>query len=311
MLSGVVERGPEDDVDGFLAHAGYVSEVPDTGALLVSDREDPKLLFLDASLEPAGSIGSEGRGPGELLQPRTLHVSEEWGITVVDPAQGRVSRFDVAGDYERSFPVESGNPVAVLADGSIVAPSLDPEYLLSVFRDDAVIPIGERSSLPGTLSEYNGSEMRRPLSILLSTWDSSDNRFLLVDTDAVRAWDVTLRDEALEFNPVSLPEVLVTNATDTRTRILEAMTGGQGWAPAIRSARVQTDGSLWIMPLSRDIIGAKIEPSSGTAELVWASPSNEAQGLIDGFYSGDQVHLLYRTEVRRYGVAQVERPPPR
>ncbi len=307
--SGLEARGPGEASDQYLARSSFVAPTAD-GGVMVSDRQDPKVLVLGEDLEPINTIGRAGRGPAEFESPRMLHVDAEGVLTVIDVGVGRISQFSSDDLYLGGRSIDAGTTFALLDSREIVLSSPDPTYLLNGFRGDTVTNYGVFDSLPEPLRSYSADERVRGDFFGVATWPGEARALLLVDLESFRIWKVVLGEDApsVSLLPIPIPSAVVELALDARDVFRDAMAGGVGWVPAIRSYRVLEDGTVWIMPLSRDVIGMRIDPDSGDTRVVWASEANEISGLTDGFIEGDALTLLYRTEVRRYALEP--RPSP-
>jgi hypothetical protein len=82
----------------------------------------------------AGTIGREGQGPGELLRPTSLRFLGDT-LAVVDPGNGRVQRFDPAGNDAGVTLLPAPGPAPTLGpDGTLVRPTMGFDSVLAVIH---------------------------------------------------------------------------------------------------------------------------------------------------------------------------------
>jgi DNA-binding beta-propeller fold protein YncE len=87
----------------------------------VVDQERSRVLVFDRTGRIVRSIGSRGRGAGQLLSPSAVAVSPGGTVYVADEGNGRIVRFSTAGTHLGSFgQFRSLRGVAVAPDGSRV-----------------------------------------------------------------------------------------------------------------------------------------------------------------------------------------------
>jgi DNA-binding beta-propeller fold protein YncE len=88
---------------------------PVSGNIFVADQYNNRVQVLDPNGSPLLAFGSEGSGPGQLLQPIGIEVDEEENVYVADSINSRVQVFDKNGNFLTSFGEPaldaSGNPV--------------------------------------------------------------------------------------------------------------------------------------------------------------------------------------------------------
>lgn len=102
----------ERTVDGgVLGMISDVREGPDS-ALYVLDSHYHKIVVFnaDGSLRRV-ILGAQGQGPGEFMRPRAMTMVRDSLLYVLDGADSRVTVFDTAGVYIRSFQLGVANPV--------------------------------------------------------------------------------------------------------------------------------------------------------------------------------------------------------
>lgn len=100
------------------------------GILFILDGGNFRIQVFDIKGKYLYTIGKEGEGPGELRDPRSLHLDEQGNLFVKDGA--KIHLFDVGstGQYVESYPVPMNcTQFKVLSDGNIIAdkPKFDPE----------------------------------------------------------------------------------------------------------------------------------------------------------------------------------------
>lgn len=93
------------------------------GRVYVLDSQAAVVYVFDETLEPIGTLGRRGEGPGEFLQP-SLMAADAGRVAVYDPAQSRISVFRnglLAWDASWNA-VEDGVPerLDVVADGLLL-----------------------------------------------------------------------------------------------------------------------------------------------------------------------------------------------
>ncbi|MBG1243702.1 scytonemin biosynthesis PEP-CTERM protein ScyF [Nostoc sp. NZL] len=88
---------------------------PVSGNIFVADQYNNRVQVLDPNGNPLLAFGSEGSGPGQLLQPIGIEVDDQENIYVADSINSRVQVFDKNGNFLTSFGQPaldaSGNPV--------------------------------------------------------------------------------------------------------------------------------------------------------------------------------------------------------
>ncbi|HEU0014452.1 MAG TPA: 6-bladed beta-propeller [Longimicrobium sp.] len=107
-----VEELRVGSMDGVDALAGPAAlEVDALGRLYVLDVETKQVRVFDAAGRLVRSIGREGRGPAEFVQPVGMAWSPGGLLWVLDPGQGRFTAFDTTGAPRRTLPHASGSVV--------------------------------------------------------------------------------------------------------------------------------------------------------------------------------------------------------
>jgi 6-bladed beta-propeller len=76
--------------------------LPD-GSILVADPATPTVAHVDASGRGEPAWGRKGGGPGEYIYPSRLLRCGRDSVYLMDPAQQRVSVFDLRGRFNRAF----------------------------------------------------------------------------------------------------------------------------------------------------------------------------------------------------------------
>ena len=95
-----------------------------SGALMVADPIEKKLLRFDAALKAATTIGREGGGPGEYRQPDAVWPFPGDSTLVTDLGNARLSVVGPGGAFGRSIPMAggaSGGPPSVIFPGGVDA----------------------------------------------------------------------------------------------------------------------------------------------------------------------------------------------
>jgi hypothetical protein len=97
-----------------LSHVGGIAEGPDS-ALYVVDRDFQKIVVFNYDASFRGLlVGGYGRGPGEFVRMRSISVSDNGQIAVLDGGLNRITVFDDQGRYRNSFVVTKGQPMSIL-----------------------------------------------------------------------------------------------------------------------------------------------------------------------------------------------------
>lgn len=94
--------------------------------LFILDRDPARIVTVDARGRYVRTIGREGQGPGELLQPADVVVFRDGGIGVLDYGKRALLVFDVRGEFldATTFDVSEDMPAAAVHAGggrSVVA----------------------------------------------------------------------------------------------------------------------------------------------------------------------------------------------
>src|SRR5690606_14761897 len=74
-------------------------EVDGEGRIWVLDRRAQQLIVFDAAGAHVRPIGRRGGGPGEFMEPVTVHIAPGDHLWVVDIGTHRISVLDTAGQY--------------------------------------------------------------------------------------------------------------------------------------------------------------------------------------------------------------------
>ncbi|MCY3678344.1 MAG: hypothetical protein F4Z31_18140 [Gemmatimonadetes bacterium] len=155
--------GPGSDLFGAIAHAIRLSN----GHIAVADRHAQEIRVFDDAGDHVFTFGRPGEGPGEFTTLWSIAELAGDTIAAIDPLGGRVSLFNSAGVFGRSFPIprlpgaSAPNVIGWLADGTLLisaltrSPSRDTRDQSTHFLY-AVDPHGE---ILGTLGEYPGSPL--------------------------------------------------------------------------------------------------------------------------------------------------------
>ncbi len=93
------------------------------GRVYVLDSQAATIYRFDASLQPLGTLGGRGRGPGELIQPSVL-ATGSGRVAVFDPGTSRVTMYSGdAADWDAPWALaRDGIPrrMAIIGDGLLI-----------------------------------------------------------------------------------------------------------------------------------------------------------------------------------------------
>lgn len=106
-----VQRTQIDTLDLFLgidenqiSNPNYIEMLPD-GRLAILDSDLLKVLIYNQKGTLSTSFGRKGKGPGEFVLPRGLHVTDST-INVVDPSLQRITQFDLDGNFIQNYNIK-------------------------------------------------------------------------------------------------------------------------------------------------------------------------------------------------------------
>ncbi len=118
----------------------------------VLDRAAQRLAHLDWDGGLRWYAGRRGSGPGEFLNPRTLHVDPEGAVHVLDATNFRVTSFDESGRLVREIPLGG-------LDGTLMSFALAPDGIFGMMTEGGLVPVrvdwegtverGARITIPG------------------------------------------------------------------------------------------------------------------------------------------------------------------
>lgn len=155
-------RAPVDVAWDTLVHR----QIPTTDTLLFSadavvagdvgfwvlDRAAHRVAHLDWEGGVRWYAGRRGSGPGEFLNPRTIHVDEVGNLHVLDATNVRISTFDGSGRLVREVPLGE-------LEGTLQSFALAPDGIYGMLMDGGLVPVhvdwegrvkrGERIPVPG------------------------------------------------------------------------------------------------------------------------------------------------------------------
>jgi len=95
--------GTDETKPSFLLNASLVRSGHD-GTVYVLDRGDLSVKIFDAEGEFLRSVaGTQGRGPGEFMNPTDFDVDDKGRVWIADPPNGRVSVYGTKGDFYRDI----------------------------------------------------------------------------------------------------------------------------------------------------------------------------------------------------------------
>ncbi len=159
--------------------------LPD-GKMIVSEYGEDRLSITNSFGLLTATIGSKGVGPGELLGPQFLTISDDSYVYVSEWGNRRVSKFSLEGEFILSF----GEPRSDFSGLKGPSGLALREGLLYVSdsQKGRVEVFDESGNFIRTLI-YEG--LNAPEDILFS----SDTTLLIADRDSIKAYD--LKDETL------------------------------------------------------------------------------------------------------------------
>lgn len=104
-LEKVVTLGSADGPGGLPEMPGSIS-TDSRGQFYVLPRRSGEMpIVFSPTGDFVGRIGTEGEGPGEMVRPSRIFVTPGDSLMVLDHSVGRVTVFDPAWQYVRSFPM--------------------------------------------------------------------------------------------------------------------------------------------------------------------------------------------------------------
>jgi len=131
--------------DGLILGVGANLAAADDGRVFLLDPSAFKVRVFDADLQPAGSFGRRGKGPGEFEEPKSIALTPDGQVAVFDPTLKRLTLFDAVGATLATHRLEASSVAiyspAMLKGGHaafISAKSAEgkPIYDLSVYGAD-------------------------------------------------------------------------------------------------------------------------------------------------------------------------------
>ena len=122
-----------DEIVGSIADIARDAE----GNYYLPDMQQHTIWVTDSQGSLIRRIGREGSGPGEMIGPRSVSISED-RIVVLDEGNNRIVIFSMKGGFLDSFRTELTRPtnLATHNDGRIAVGSLMGESLLTVYDAD-------------------------------------------------------------------------------------------------------------------------------------------------------------------------------
>lgn len=156
-------QGPGSDLFGAIAHAIRLSN----GNIAVADRHAQEIRVFDDAGDHVHTFGRPGEGPGEFTTLWSIAELSGDTIAAIDPRGGRVSLFDAAGAFGRSFPIprlpDASAPRVVgwLADGTLLIETLSRPVSRDT-RDQSthfLYAVDRHGEILGTLGEFAGSPL--------------------------------------------------------------------------------------------------------------------------------------------------------
>lgn len=158
-------QGAGSDLFGAIAHAIRLSN----GDIAVADRHAQEIRVFDDAGGHLHTFGRPGEGPGEFTTLWSIAELSGDSIAAIDPRGGRVSLFDAAGAFGRSFPIprlpgaSAPNVVGWLADGTLLIQTLSRSPSRDT-RDQSthfLYAVDRNGEILGTLGEFPGSPLGR------------------------------------------------------------------------------------------------------------------------------------------------------
>jgi hypothetical protein len=277
--------GSVDDPDQSLTRVGGVLPRPD-GTVWITQPDDAEFRIHGGDGALASVGGGRGQGPGEFTVPGVIGA---WGaagdsVWIADPFLRRVSIFDAAGTFARSFPL----PSVELDDGSTVS---QPRTFT---RDGAAIGVASAGGGggPGGLPIVRYDPLAPEAATQIGTLE--------------RGTSVTIRwqgaDLATGAHPLSDAPLVATHP-DGRVIVVERDVAA---APFVRLITVAADGdTVW----SREYAYEPQEVPRAEADSIYDGGIRSFTQFtrLDGQLSDDDAAAAYRASVTIPAV----RPPVR
>jgi hypothetical protein len=286
----------EDDGMGFALAQDVVVHA---GRLVVLETGNSRLVVFENGYQRRSYIAREGSGPGELRGAVGLAAWQD-EYAVVEVNNSRVSVFDTAGRFLRSFTVPNGfSNIEYGPDGTIYVDSHDRDnYLLAVSRDGTLRPFGARP-----LELYPDEVLAAPQSRIggyIHLAVSPDGTVHTYDPilAAVVSFDRAARRVALHRIPTALADRLSRAAAQVARDF-----GGEGkGAPANITDMSATDTGLVLLLFPNvGSIGLLIDPADFSArEIRWGPDVDQRLGGYGGVLRGDSLYRLSADDLRLF-----------
>jgi hypothetical protein len=269
------------------------------GRLAVLETGNDRLVLFDRDYRPVGHIGRPGAGPGELRAPVAVAARADQ-YAIMEGNNGRVSLFDTAGAFLRSFPVPNGfSNIGFGPSGVIYVNAHDGRnFLFSMSEDGAFRPFGERP-----WHRYPDRMLQAPTPrvggyIHFAVADSGTVFVYDPVIAAIVAFDTLGRQTALRLLPGHVAERL-----SARAALVARDFGGDGrGAPAnITDLSLTTDGRLLLMFSTTGVVGLVIETGTWTArEIRWAAGVDPRLSGFGGVLRNDTLYRQSADDLRLF-----------
>jgi hypothetical protein len=154
---------------------------------VVADAGEDRVLILDQSGIVRRTIGSRGRGPGELLGVSHLALRHST-VFVGEARNGRVSEFTLDGAFVRTYPSPFAAGAVSAASVAILSASQSNDYYATLAAPDSLPvnalrrPVIDRFALQDRWIRLPGHDLIASDS--LRTWVFDQGRGLLCEYDA-------------------------------------------------------------------------------------------------------------------------------
>lgn len=194
------------------------------GEYYVSDFRGNRIVVLDEYLNVRRGIGRIGSGPGQLIHPANIRVTNGGIIYVVDSGNDRIQQFDTDGHYVREFRTTLFEGFGLNSRGEVFLNQPEQGFLVTVYS-----PFGRKLRSLGKLKTFSsvyGQQFQQkddPYKIAINrvrlSVDDEDNvyvSFMLAPLIQKYSPDGTLLFEKRLEGPEieNLTRVLVTDTPD-------------------------------------------------------------------------------------------------
>ncbi len=158
----------------------------DNGDLYVLDVGNSRVQKFDKNGRYVMTIGSQGQGPGELLNPSGMIIDKDNILHILNSGNLRIEKFDLNGGYISSYRMEKlFVTFSMLSDGRLVAPILNMQGIPGIpgSEDDKTLlslldTKGKIVANFGALKEYDNPMLTGMANMVSVAVDDKDNIFL-------------------------------------------------------------------------------------------------------------------------------------